>query len=238
MIKDDTFYVTFHWMIKRLKLRGTELKVFAIIYGYSQNGDNWYYGSIKDLQEQCDASRQSVISALQSLVAKQFLIKLDNSENNIKTNYYKVNFEVVKKLDYGSKNLTEGSQKIRLGGSKNLTTDSLKIRPNNKDNNKYDNKLNNKECRAQRFVPPTLADIQDYIAEKNLSVSADRFYSYYESNGWRVGKNSMKSWKAALHSWNARDRQEKQQAKDNDGIDSTYDIDELEKRAMFGEIDI
>ena len=223
MIKDDTFYVTFHWMIKRLKLRGTELKVFAIIYGYSQNGDNWYYGSIKDLQEQCDASRQSVISALQSLVAKQFLIKLDNSENNIKTNYYKVNFEVVKKLDYGSKN---------------LTTDSLKIRPNNKDNNKYDNKLNNKECSAQRFVPPTLADIQDYITEKNLSVSADRFYSYYESNGWKVGKNSMKSWKAALHSWNARDKQEKQQAKDNDGIDSTYDIDELEKRAMFGEIDI
>ena len=223
MIKDDTFYVTFHWMIKRLKLRGTELKVFAIIYGYSQNGDNWYYGSIKDLQEQCDASRQSVISALQSLVAKQFLIKLDNSENNIKTNYYKVNFEVVKKLDYGSKNLTEGSQKIRLG---------------NKDNNKYDNKLNNKECSAQRFVPPTLADIQDYITEKNLSVSADRFYSYYESNGWKVGKNSMKSWKAALHSWNARDKQEKQQAKDNDGIDSTYDIDELEKRAMFGEIDI
>ena len=87
-------------------------------------------------------------------------------------------------------------------------------------------------------MPPTLDDIQSYITEKNLCVSAERFYSYYESNGWRVGKNSMKSWKAALHSWNARDKQDKQQAKDSDGIDTTYDINELEKRAMLGEIDI
>lgn len=56
------------------------------------------------------------------------------------------------------------------------------------------------------FKPPTLDEIKAYIQEKNLLyVSAERFYNYYESIGWKVGKNKMKSWKAAISGWNARE---------------------------------
>lgn len=57
-----------------------------------------------------------------------------------------------------------------------------------------------------RFVPPTLDEVQSYIAEKGYNVDAERFISYYESNGWMVGRNHMKDWKATVRNWNAREK--------------------------------
>ena len=208
-MRKDNFYTTFYWMVSDLKLKGAELTTFAIIYSFSQDGVSWFSGSLSYIADFIGVSKQTVITNLKKLVDKGFVVKRERLVNNVQMNDYKVDLEVVKKFD------------------------PIYIRDNYSDIDKE-----SIERKAQRFVPPTLDDIQSYITEKNLCVSAERFYSYYESNGWKVGKNSMKSWKAALHSWNARDKQEKQQAKDSDGIDSTYDIDELEKRAMFGEVDI
>lgn len=59
--------------------------------------------------------------------------------------------------------------------------------------------------RESRFQRPTLAQIQDYIFEQSLNVDPERFYDYYESNGWKVGRNSMKDWKAALRNWSKKD---------------------------------
>ncbi len=52
-----------------------------------------------------------------------------------------------------------------------------------------------------RFTPPTLSDVQNYCFERNNNVDAQRFIDYYTSNGWKVGKNSMKDWKAAVRNW-------------------------------------
>ena len=51
------------------------------------------------------------------------------------------------------------------------------------------------------FTPPTLSDVQAYCHERHNSVDAERFLDYYTSNGWKVGKNPMKDWKAAVRSW-------------------------------------
>jgi predicted phage replisome organizer len=58
-----------------------------------------------------------------------------------------------------------------------------------------------KKGKAKRFTKPTLADIQAYCIERNNNVDAERFYDYYEANGWKVGKNSMKDWKASVRTW-------------------------------------
>ena len=60
--------------------------------------------------------------------------------------------------------------------------------------------------KSTRFAPPSVADVNDYINEKGYQVDADAFVSFYESNGWMVGKNKMKDWKAAVRTWNGRDR--------------------------------
>ena len=58
---------------------------------------------------------------------------------------------------------------------------------------------------GKRFAPPTLAQVHDEIVQKKYIVDAVTFWNYYESNGWRVGKNQMKSWKAALARWNSEE---------------------------------
>lgn len=63
------------------------------------------------------------------------------------------------------------------------------------------------ETKTARFHPPDMAEVKAYFAEKGgTNAQAERFFTYYESNGWRVGKNPMKKWKAAASGWISRDR--------------------------------
>ena len=55
--------------------------------------------------------------------------------------------------------------------------------------------------KTERFVKPTIQEIQAYIIEKGYTFDAEAFYAFYESNGWKVGKNPMKNWKAACTTW-------------------------------------
>ena len=60
---------------------------------------------------------------------------------------------------------------------------------------------NEDEPKSKRFVKPTIEEIKAYCEQENLSIDAEHFFNYYESNGWRVGKNSMKKWKSAVKTW-------------------------------------
>ena len=53
----------------------------------------------------------------------------------------------------------------------------------------------------KRFEKPSLEEVRAFIREKNFSVDADAWYSHYESNGWMVGKNKMKDWRASVNYW-------------------------------------
>ena len=62
-------------------------------------------------------------------------------------------------------------------------------------------KITNRPTRVvkkKKFIPPTISEVRKYIAEKGLRVDAEAFLNHYESNGWRVGKNSMVCWKASI----------------------------------------
>lgn len=55
----------------------------------------------------------------------------------------------------------------------------------------------------KRFSPPSVQDINCYFQEKGINnlMEAEKFFNYYESNGWKVGRNKMKNWKAACSNW-------------------------------------
>ena len=57
------------------------------------------------------------------------------------------------------------------------------------------------KVKAKRFVKPIIDDIIDYCSERNNMVDPQKFFDYYSSNGWKVGKNPMKDWKAAVRTW-------------------------------------
>ena len=54
---------------------------------------------------------------------------------------------------------------------------------------------------ARVFSPPTRQELQDYCAREGFTLEADQFLDYYESNGWMVGRNRMRSWQAAVRNW-------------------------------------
>ncbi len=58
---------------------------------------------------------------------------------------------------------------------------------------------------AIKFEKPTVEAVRAYCAEKGYNVDAERFVNYYESNGWKVGRNPMKSWEAAVATWAKND---------------------------------
>jgi len=66
-----------------------------------------------------------------------------------------------------------------------------------------DNVIKEKDNKKKnvRFSPPTIEEVKQFIAEKGYSVNAESFFSYYESNGWMVGRNKMKKWQAAVAKW-------------------------------------
>ena len=56
-----------------------------------------------------------------------------------------------------------------------------------------------------RFAPPTLDEIREYCKERGNKVDAEKFFDFYESKGWMVGKNKMKDWRAAVRTWERED---------------------------------
>ena len=60
--------------------------------------------------------------------------------------------------------------------------------------------------RAKRFVPPTVDQVREYCEERGNGVNPQRFVDYYSSNGWMVGKNKMKDWKAAVRTWEQKEK--------------------------------
>ena len=70
-------------------------------------------------------------------------------------------------------------------------------------NREIETNKNNKKTRTRVrvFIKPTVEEVAAYKAEKGYTFDAEEFWSYYESNGWHVGRNPMKSWKSACIIW-------------------------------------
>jgi len=89
--------------------------------------------------------------------------------------------------------------------------------------------LESKRSTSTKFTPPSLSDVVTYLEDLVL---AKKFYCHYESNGWKVGKNSMKSWKAAADQWRAREINQTKTKEDEQRIGriSTAELQSFTKR--------
>lgn len=76
------------------------------------------------------------------------------------------------------------------------TSTTTSTTTNSTQNNNIADKPPNK-----RFIPPSVEEVAKYCAERKNGLDAQAFIDHYESNGWKVGRNSMKDWKAAVRTW-------------------------------------
>lgn len=88
------------------------------------------------------------------------------------------------------------------------------------------------------FCPPSIQEIETYCKERNNRVDAKRFYDFYESKGWMIGKNKMKDWKAAVRTWEERDRAPGRDLAVNYDTSNNpkYNIDNLEELIKKGSL--
>ena len=70
---------------------------------------------------------------------------------------------------------------------------------------------------SKRFVPPTPEEVDAYCMERNNGIDGSEFCDFYTSKGWKVGKNPMKDWKAAVRTWERSRKQSAPQPKTESG---------------------
>lgn len=61
--------------------------------------------------------------------------------------------------------------------------------------------------KRKRFTPPTVEMVSEYVQAKGYNVDPERFVDFYTSNGWKVGRNSMKDWQATVRTWHKKNQE-------------------------------
>lgn len=57
------------------------------------------------------------------------------------------------------------------------------------------------------FKKPTIEEVDAYCKERKNGIDAQKFFDFYESKGWLIGKTKMKDWKAAVRTWETKERE-------------------------------
>jgi len=128
----------------------------------------------------------------------------DNLEKAIETF---VNLELVELLDDGTIFMREINRLIGSETGQTIRKREARITQEGKSgvNLTLENRDKRLEIRDKniytRFAKPTIEEIAQYCFERHNGINANYFYDFYESKGWKVGKNPMKDWKACIRTW-------------------------------------
>lgn len=106
----------------------------------------------------------------------------------------------------GRKRYVESTIQFKADLNESSMQDGTKVQYTN--NNEYINNNNSLYKKgSSRFQKPTIEEIRQYCLEKGYNVDAEQFFNFYESKGWVVGKSPMKNWRAAVSTWNKREKE-------------------------------
>ena len=132
----------------------------------------------------------------------------------------KVESKVDTKVEEGRSKVKEGTTKVESKVEEGSEEGRSKVDPQKSKVNGGDNRggkapktirqedIKREGEKATRFSPPSLDEVRDEVERLGYAVDPERFIAHYESNGWRVGPNKMKSWKSALVTWHKRQKEE------------------------------
>jgi len=98
-MKDENYITILGWMINQLELSGNELVIYALIYGFSQDGKSKFKGAIKYLSDSLGVSKQSAIELLKKLTKRRLIKKYETGRGRSKKCDYSVDLEIIKKFN-------------------------------------------------------------------------------------------------------------------------------------------
>lgn len=100
-IQDESYFQISGWMLNRLNLKGTALNVYAIIYGFTQDGESEFKGSRQYLCDFTGATKPTIDKALNFLIENKLIIKTTETINNVVFNRYKADLHTIKNFTGG-----------------------------------------------------------------------------------------------------------------------------------------
>lgn len=183
------YFVVHKWMASELGLKGTDLFVYAIVYGFTQIEEQSFFGTRRYLAEFIGVSIPTIQRSLDSLVESGLLIRnvSEMPVNGMRVVSYKANLNPRYQNEPG-----------------------IKMIHNDIIHKSISNTVNTRESsNTRRFIKPTIEEVAAYCREKGYFVDASQFVDYYESNGWKVGRTPMKDWRAAVRTWDRNERKRK-----------------------------
>lgn len=104
------------------------------------------------------------------------------------------------------------------------TKEKEKTKEKTKTKTKTRESINGAFAPRSKFVKPTVDEVRAYCKERKNTVNPETFCDFYESKGWKIGKDPMRDWKAAVRTWERREPQSETNA--------AYDLDEYESQAL------
>ena len=178
----NTFRLFIHLLLnanhKRAKWQGNEIDRGQLITG------------LNSLSSQLGLSVQQIRTSL-------FKLKSTSEITVQPTN----KFSLVTLINYDSYQTRE---LIETSAATSQTTNGQQTDNIQSTTNKNVNNEKNVKNKDKRFAKPSFDDLEKYKKEKGLAIDSQGFLNHYDSNGWKVGKNSMKDWQATARNWSTR----------------------------------
>lgn len=182
--------------------------------------DDGFVNSPKGIMRQCGASEDD----MKVLLAKKFLLWFDTGVIVIKhwrINNYLRNDRYTETKYVDEKQMLNiepnGAYRMKKSGMISANNDigipSMGIPSIDKVSLDKNSIGEEEEPKRTRFVPPTIDEVSSYCKERKNNVDSQRFVDFYASKGWKVGNQPMKDWKAAVRTWEQRDRAPQQPMK-------------------------
>ena len=185
-----------------LKDKSISLKAKGLLSEMLSLPDDWNY-SIQGLVAINKEEETSIKNTLNELKESGYLVITKLLPNETSSGRIEYIYDVYEKPKQ------EGEKQ----GVENLGVEFLGVENQGQLNTNILNTNNIKEIdnnkllsTKKNFKKPTIDEIKTYCEERKNSVDAERFYNYYESNGWVVGKSKMKDWKSAVRLWERNDK--------------------------------
>jgi len=192
------------WLDKRLTM--VEKGILMEIDSLDKSGNRCFAGN-DHFVELCQCSERTVSTAISKLI-KLGYVELIHFDGRTRQLGSMLRGRVEKSCEAESQNLRGDIN------NKYIYKDySLENHIDSKESNNINvitkEKVAEEPKKKKDFVKPTLEEVQAYIKEQRFIVNAETFIDYYESNGWKVGKNPMKDWKAAVRTWEQKEKEKR-----------------------------
>jgi hypothetical protein len=201
------------WAIDQ-ELQVKEKMVLVVLAHYLNNKTGQCNPSLVRLAKDSGMSKDSVIRAIKILEGKKLItpIRKKVGEINVSNQYKLLISSSTQRLGVVA-NSDNGSSTQRLGVVADSDNGSSCVLPEQGIEQGNKNKeVEQGKKDAPKFQKPSPEEISAFCVESGISIDIQRFIDYYESNGWRVGRNPMKNWQATVRNWAKNDKTFKQPA--------------------------